>query len=207
MGFKEFAEFAATLGGLLTALATLVGGVTGLVKVWGARNPNTGLPVGRSAKNSKSGRRSPGRIRLLLIVALCAAGTFGGLGLLTARMFPTVFGVSMPTLRLTTIPTASAAGDPRILERIEGVVEGVRAPESYRIVIYAKTDRWYVQPDEREPLTHINPEGTFSNEVRLGLKYAVLLVKPAFNPPIMAEAIPAGSADIIVSKTYDGTKP
>jgi hypothetical protein len=193
MELKEFAEFAATFVGLLTALIGLLAGGTGILKASGELR-KVNAPRGRT--------------RALLIAALAVAGLVvaGALGLLTARMFPTVFGASVPTLRLTMIPRASTTGDPLILETIEGVVEGVLAPQNYRVVIYAKTNRWYVQPDETERLIHINPDGKFSSAVRLGIQYAVLLVNPTYNPPIMAEAIPGDSADILVLKTYEGRK-
>jgi hypothetical protein len=50
------------------------------------------------------------------------------------------------------------------------------------IVLYAKSDIWWIQPNRRHPYTPIRPDGTWSADIHLGMEYAALLVDPDFQP-------------------------
>jgi len=64
------------------------------------------------------------------------------------------------------------------MARIAGRVVGVENPGALRIVVFAHTDTWYVQPYVAAPHTRIEADGTWSTATHLGNEYAVLLVNP-----------------------------
>ena len=75
------------------------------------------------------------------------------------------------------------------MRRIGGQVHGIDRSErgDYRVVIYAGTNQWYVQPLRTEPLTRIRGNLKWSNKTHLGEAYAALLVREGYVP---AETLP-----------------
>ncbi len=59
-----------------------------------------------------------------------------------------------------------------------------------RVVIYAHTDRWYVQPYVSAPLTEINADGSWSAVIHLGYEYAAMLVESDYDPPATTISLP-----------------
>jgi hypothetical protein len=57
-------------------------------------------------------------------------------------------------------------------------------------VLYSKTDDWYVQPIEAQPLSLVNPDGTWSEIIHTGSEYAALVVVPSFQPPPRPPVLP-----------------
>ena len=88
-----------------------------------------------------------------------------------------------------------ALGGRTELAPIGGTVKGARPGQ--QIVIYAKTDQWYVQPLMRRPFTAIAPDGQWQASIHLGLEYAALLVNPGFTPPLKMPALPLVGGDIV----------
>ena len=80
---------------------------------------------------------------------------------------------------------------------IAGKVVGEKTPQNYKIVLYAHTDRWYVQPLENAPFTNIQNDGTWSNWTHLGHRYAALLVRASFKPESKIQVLPDKGGDII----------
>jgi len=80
---------------------------------------------------------------------------------------------------------------------VEGRVEGIAEPEKYRVVLYAFTDKWYVQPTEANPYTSIREDGSWSNWTHLGKRYAGLLVRPSFQPRSTLQMLPSVGGDVI----------
>ncbi len=74
---------------------------------------------------------------------------------------------------------------------IGGVVTGLEFPEHYKVVVYAHTDWWYVQPMADSPSTDIGSDGKWSNWTHLGSRYAVLVVKDSFSPPARVQTLPS----------------
>src|SRR5690242_1020055 len=68
-------------------------------------------------------------------------------------------------LKITTIPPADKGGG-RELEIISGYVTG--ASSNQRVVLYARSGAWYVQPFVETPVTAIGADGTFSSSTHLG---------------------------------------
>ncbi len=99
-------------------------------------------------------------------------------------------------LEFTGVPPCGAGSDSQ--GNISGRVDGLEDPETYKVVVYAHTDRWYVQPLESDPFTKIDSEGNWSNWTHLGYRYAALVVLPSFNPPSNPAVLPEGS-DVVLS--------
>lgn len=93
---------------------------------------------------------------------------------------PALTGVAR--IRITAIPRKDEVGGASSNDRIAGKVEGITATNAamYRVVIYSKTDDWWVQPTAAAPLTMLNEDGTFEEEIHTGSEYAVLLVPESY---------------------------
>ncbi|HEY8022210.1 MAG TPA: hypothetical protein VIH93_13980, partial [Thermoanaerobaculia bacterium] len=63
-------------------------------------------------------------------------------------------------VRINRVP--GEGGGPTEEETINGEVRGLAKPDQYKVVVYAYTDRWYVQPEIANPLIDISPEGTWT---------------------------------------------
>ena len=99
------------------------------------------------------------------------------------------------TVKFTEVP-ASGAG-PQSQGDIAGTVTGLKKAETYKVVIYAHTDAWYVQPLADDPYTGISPNGVWSNWTHLGHRYAALIVRPSFQPPSKTQSLPQVGGDVI----------
>ncbi len=75
------------------------------------------------------------------------------------------------------------------METISGRVTGAQSGQ--RVVLYAKSDVWWVQPFSNKPFTTIEPDSTFTTTTHLGTDYAALLVDPGFVVPKKTDALPA----------------
>jgi len=91
---------------------------------------------------------------------------------------------------------------PDQIKPISGRVEGISNPSEYKVVLYSFADRWFVQPSDTAPYTMINNDGTWSNRIHLGSRYAALLVNKSFTPPAQADALPDG-ADVLASNVVE----
>jgi hypothetical protein len=80
---------------------------------------------------------------------------------------------SAPSIEFTRIPQADSDGSARH-DIIEGLVRG--GSRGQKIVLYAKTGKWWVQPLIDQPLTDIRPDFSWTNATHLGTHYAALLV-------------------------------
>ncbi len=108
----------------------------------------------------------------------------GGLGTVLASCR----GSDKPAaIEFVTIPTASEGGT-ATGEPITGRISGVRAGQ--RIVLYAKSGQWWVQPLASAPFTEIHPDATWSATTHLGTDYAALLVDPGYQPMARMDALP-----------------
>jgi hypothetical protein len=85
-------------------------------------------------------------------------------------------------IHITVIPRYDEKGGPLKQGRIAGRVDGITAANasSYRVVIYSKTDDWWVQPTAAQPYTMLDDRGNFDEEIYLGSEYAVLFVTDSF---------------------------
>jgi hypothetical protein len=105
-----------------------------------------------------------------------------------------------PSLEFTHVPPASGGG-PEWMDSIEGRASG--ATPGQQIVLYAKTDVWWVQPLGIQPFTQIQGDSRWKNSTHLGTEYAALLVDPGYHPQPKLTALPAqgnGVAAILTAK-------
>lgn len=119
---------------------------------------------------------------------------------------------SGPQVLITEVPAAGPGGPCPPSEWMSGKVSGV-TPEDCWIVVYAYTDRWYVQPYVRPepglgapdgPLTRIESDGTWSTPTRSGSKYAALLVRDSYKPLATLFALPTVGGNVLSVASVKG---
>jgi signal transduction histidine kinase len=106
-----------------------------------------------------------------------------------------------PTIEFSKIPLLDECGTGKIAV-IEGRVTGARSGQ--RIVLYARSGAWYVQPFIDQPFTKIQPDSTWKNSTHLGTEYAALLVDPEYLPPPRVDVLPDKSVAIVAVATAQG---
>ena len=143
----------------------------------------------------------PDRMRLAVPAALVCCGLAGGS---CARNPP---AAQAPAVELTRVPVA-AEGGPDRMAPIAGRARGARPGQ--RIVLYARSGPWWVQPLADQPFTEIRADGSFENTTHLGTEYAALLVEAGYRPPEpqrRAARRPAGVAAVAVAKGVPPAQP
>src|ERR1041385_5618879 len=110
---------------------------------------------------------------------------------------------SKPSIEFTVIPQA-AEGAPDKTSPISGRVIGGRAGQ--RILLFAKSGIWWVQPTVDEPFTVIQPDSTWTNSTHPGTEYAALLVGPGYRPPPTTEVLPSEGGEVVAVKTVQGAQ-
>ena len=105
-----------------------------------------------------------------------------------------------PSIQITLVPPSG--GGPDRLERIAGTVSGVNLKEcKCKVVIFALTNVWWVQPFADSPDTPIDSNGKWENDTHLGREYAALLVKDSYKPPSTTGELPQiGGAVLAVAR-------
>jgi hypothetical protein len=114
------------------------------------------------------------------------------------------FGCSSahPTIEFSKIPPAAQGGRERV-EVISGRVSGAR--HGQKIVVYARSGPWWVQPWPDQPLLPIHWNATWSTPTHLGFEYAALLVEPGYSPPATMDVLPAPGGPIVAIQTVKGS--
>lgn len=103
-----------------------------------------------------------------------------------------------PNVVITEVPQA-AVGGPLEMAPISGRVEG--PVDGHRIVLYARSGLWYLQPFRLKPFTAIQPDATWTASIHLGSEYAALLVREGYQPPATLEALPpVGDAVVAIAR-------
>ncbi len=102
----------------------------------------------------------------------------------------------LPEILITEAPEEVAG--PSSWGNIQGVARNVN-PSACRVVIYARTDKWYVQPWVDKPCTSIAANGKWQTGIHLGSVYAALLVKADYckNVPSTLNTLPPVGGDIL----------
>jgi hypothetical protein len=96
-------------------------------------------------------------------------------------------GNTKPNIQITEIPPRGAGAER--VETIAGTVSGVKINEC-KVVVFARTDTWYVQPYVASSDTFINEDNTWRTDTHLGSQYAALLVKNSYMPPSRTGRLP-----------------
>jgi hypothetical protein len=106
-----------------------------------------------------------------------------------------------PSIAFTRVPQADPAGSARN-DIIEGRVTG--ALPGQKIVLYAKTGKWWVQPLVDQPFTAVRPNFKWTNATHLGTDYAALLVKDGYRPQRVLDALPETDDNILAVAVVPG---
>lgn len=106
-----------------------------------------------------------------------------------------------PSIEFTKIPPAAQGGRERI-DTISGRVIGARPGQ--RIVIYARSGPWWVQPWPDKPFIPIQEDSSWSTQTHLGFEYAALLVDPSFQPPPTLDVMPPPGGTVIAESVVKG---
>lgn len=109
-----------------------------------------------------------------------------------------------PSIEITDIPPADKGGVIQ-LDTIRGRVSGAHSEQ--RVVLYARSEAWYVQPWADQPFTKIGPDSTWTNETHLGTEYAALLVEPGYVPLSVTSALPAPGNGVVAVAIVEGRPP
>jgi exo-beta-1,3-glucanase (GH17 family) len=115
-------------------------------------------------------------------------------GLMTTNRVP------KPCVPLIEIQRAAACGEVGLSPtKISGRVCGLPNKErsKYPVVIYAYTDRWYIQPLAASPYVKISGSGKWRSFTHMGSKYAALLVKQNYLPSPTLDALPEVGGDVL----------
>ena len=108
---------------------------------------------------------------------------------------------SEPSITFTKLPPA-ARGSPDKLFPIEGRVTGIEPAQ--KVVLFAKSGVWWVQPTEAQPYTDIHSDTKWRNVTHPGSAYAALLVTPQYRPPLTLDVLPKkGGAVIAIAVTKE----
>jgi hypothetical protein len=106
-----------------------------------------------------------------------------------------------PSIAFTRIPQADPAGSSRN-DIIEGSVTG--ASPGQKIVLYAKTGKWWVQPLTDQPMTELRRNFKWTNATHLGTHYAALLVKDGYRPQSALDSLPQTDDRILAVAVVSG---
>lgn len=107
------------------------------------------------------------------------------------------------SIEFSVIPLAEE-GSPNKSYPIAGRVIGGHAGQ--RIVLFAKSGIWWVQPTVDNPFTTIQPNSTWSATTHPGTEYAALLVEPGYRPPPTIEVLPSEGGGVVAVKSVQGEK-
>lgn len=114
-----------------------------------------------------------------------------------------LFGLALaPTISTACCPPPSVTIDSAGSSQVSGYTSWVD-PSKYKIVIYALTNEFYVQPFSNAPFTDIASDGTWSNSTHHWDALVVLVVDPAkYTPPATTATNPALDPNVIAYTTY-----
>jgi hypothetical protein len=107
-----------------------------------------------------------------------------------------------PGIEFSTVPPADHGG-PDKLGPIAGRVKGARPNQ--RIVLFARSGSWWVQPFRSKPFTTIEKDSTWKSTIHLGTEYAALLVEPDYHPPVSLDALPPAGGSIAAIAVVKGS--
>jgi hypothetical protein len=107
-----------------------------------------------------------------------------------------------PTITFTKVPPAAKGGRER-MDTVSGRVSG--ALPGQRVVIYAQSGPWWLQPWPEHPFIPIQSDSTWSTETHLGYEYAALLVNTDYHPAPTIDVAPAVGGSVAALKIVNGS--
>ena len=136
--------------------------------------------------------------------ARAAAAALACVPLVAIACAPDPPAAQAPAVELTRVPVAAEGGSDRMAP-IAGRAPGARPGQ--RIILYARSGPWWVQPLAAQPFTEIRPDGTFESTTHLGTEYAALLVAPDYRPPARADELPGATGGVAAVAVAKGGPP
>jgi len=106
-----------------------------------------------------------------------------------------------PAIEFTRLPPAGE-GSPDVYYTVEGRVRGARPDQ--RVVLFARSGMWWVQPLGERPFTQIARDSTWKNTTHPGTEYAALLVDADYKPPLTVNTLPATGDRVAAVATAAG---
>lgn len=137
---------------------------------------------------------SPAAMGFLLVAAICVP--LGGC--LSSQAH------NEPFIEISHVPPAGD-GSPDNLQTIAGRVTGARPGE--RIVLFAHSGVWWVQPFATQPFTEIRADSTWNSTTHPGSEYAALLVDARYHPPPTVKELPEKGGPVLALATVGGGPP
>lgn len=108
-----------------------------------------------------------------------------------------------PSIVFSRVPPAGE-GDPEAVDVIEGRVTGARPDQ--RIVLFARSGVWWLQPLISQPFTPIQ-DSKWKNVTHPGSAYAALLVDSRYRPPQKIKSLPEAGGSVAAVAIAEGGAP
>jgi hypothetical protein len=108
-----------------------------------------------------------------------------------------------PSIEFTKVPPAGE-GSPEKLDAIEGRAAGARAGQ--RIVLFARSGVWWVQPLQDQPFTAIGKDSRWKTSTHPGSAYAALLVDSGYHAPLTIDTLPQKGGSVRAVASVEGPK-
>ena len=109
---------------------------------------------------------------------------------------------TQPGVTFSKIPVAASGGKDNVAV-FEGDVQ--QSLGGQRLVLYAKSNEWWLQPDADHPFTQVLPGGHWKQEVHLGSDYAAVLVDASFKPKDKLLTLPPVGAGVAAVSVTPGS--
>jgi hypothetical protein len=106
-----------------------------------------------------------------------------------------------PSVEFTKHP-AAGDGNPDTFAPIEGRVRN--SLPGQRIVLFARSGIWWVQPTIAEPFTTIAANATWKSRTHPGSAYAALLVTPDYRPAATVNKLPEKGGSVLATVVAEG---
>ena len=111
-------------------------------------------------------------------------------------------GLMAPNINITLVPRRGTGGSEETAT-IGGAASGADFSKS-KVVVFARTNKWYVQPYINAPYTSIADDGKWQTDTHLGFEYAALLVRSGYKPPATTSVLPQIGGDVLASVRVEG---
>ena len=108
------------------------------------------------------------------------------------------------SIEFTHVPEAGD-GTPDKVADVEGRVRGALPGD--RVVLFALSGVWWVQPIEEQPFTAIRADATWKSSTHPGSAYAALLVDGRYRPPLTTNALPEKGGPVLAVALVKGEAP
>jgi hypothetical protein len=109
-----------------------------------------------------------------------------------------------PSIEFSKVPPAMQGGREKV-DTISGRVTGARPGQ--KIVVYARSGPWWVQPWPNAPFIPIQSDSRWSTQTHMGFEYAALLVNPGYQPAPTMDVLPPLGGPIVAIAAVKGVGP